>query len=150
MPHYFAIAAIVSSIGLASAAWSQDTPVTGGEEADAVEIAPAEESLKVFFPTGSARIEAQEIATLEEAARLYRDGSPIVMVVAGGADTVGDPQDNLGLSIRRAQAVADALVARGIPARRLQVLGRGNSELEVKTGDGVSTPENRVVEITWR
>lgn len=148
MPKLLGTAAILSFAMLAAPIWAQDTPATDTAEAEV--SVPAEESLKVFFTTGSARIEAKETSTLEEAARLYRDGSPIVMVVAGGADTVGDPQDNLGLSIRRAQAVADALVARGIPARRLQVLGRGTSELELKTDDGVSAAENRVVEITWR
>ncbi len=110
----------------------------------------APESLFVYFNLGSSAIVADQETTLDQAARLFRDGSPIVMVVAGGADTVGAPKKNLDLSIRRATAVAEALSARGIPVERLQVLGRGNSELHVTTDDGVAEPENRVVEITWR
>ena len=110
----------------------------------------AEEGLKVYFNTGSARITGNESRVLDQAARLYRDGSPIVMVVSGSADTVGLASRNLKLSIRRAQAVADGLVARGIPAERLQVVGRGNSELQVDTDDEVAKLENRVVSITWR
>ncbi|HEU0222076.1 MAG TPA: OmpA family protein [Paracoccaceae bacterium] len=110
----------------------------------------APESLKIYFETGSAAVAADQAATLDQAARLFRDGNPIVMIVAGVADTVGPDEMNLALSVRRAEAVAAGLADRGIPAARLQVLGRGNSELEVQTGDNVAEPENRVVEITWR
>lgn len=110
----------------------------------------APESLKVYFATGSSRIASDQQATLDQAARLFRDGNPIVMIVAGGADTVGEPKKNLSLSIYRATSVANALSDRGIPIDRLQILGRGNSELAVDTEAGVAEPENRVVEITWR
>ncbi|PYE84101.1 OmpA family protein [Pseudoroseicyclus aestuarii] len=120
---------------------------TGPEDASAQ--AP-DDSLAIFFRTGSARVDADQQQTLDQAARLFREGSPIVMIVSGGADTVGDATRNLDLSIRRAQQVADGLVARGIPAERLQVLGRGNSELPVETADGVDQRLNRQVEITWR
>ena len=110
----------------------------------------ADDALKVYFSSGSAQIGADQRATLDRAARVFRDGNPFVMIVTGGADTTGSPRLNLGLSVARANAVADALSDRGIPARRLQVVGRGNSELAVETADGVAERENRVVEITWR
>ena len=110
----------------------------------------APESLYVYFTTGSATVGADQRAALDQAARLFRDGDPIVMILAGGADTVGPADVNLDLSLARATAVADGLAARGIPVERLQVLGRGNSELTVPTDDGVDERENRVVEITWR
>jgi outer membrane protein OmpA-like peptidoglycan-associated protein len=122
------------ALGLVSAAAAQEAP----------------ESLKVYFDTGSASIGADQAQTLDQAARLFREGNPIVMIVAGGADTVGSPDYNLALSLERAGAVARGLSARGIPTERLQVLGRGVSELEVDTAADVAEPENRVAEITWR
>lgn len=110
----------------------------------------APESLKVYFDLGSARVEPGEQDKLDQAARLFREGQPYVMIVTGGADTVGPPGANLDLSLRRAQSVIDGLTARGIPVGRLQILGRGTSELAVETGDGVAERENRVAEITWR
>jgi outer membrane protein OmpA-like peptidoglycan-associated protein len=110
----------------------------------------APESLKVYFDTGSASVAADQGATLDQAARLFRDGNPIVMIVGGVADTVGPPDVNLDLSVLRAETVVQGLVDRGIPAERLQILGRGNSELEVETDDDVDEPENRIAEITWR
>lgn len=110
----------------------------------------AKEGLKLYFDTAGATIDAEGAKVLDQAARLFRDGNPIVMIVSGGADTVGLAERNLTLSIRRAIAVADGLTARGIPADRLQVLGRGESELNVRTGDEAPNPENRVAVITWR
>jgi len=107
-------------------------------------------SLKVFFDSGSASIAPDQQATLDQAVRTWRDGDWIVMVVAGVADTVGPAELNLSLSLARAAAVADSLADRGIPTARLQVHGRGNSELEVETEDDVAEPANRVAEITWR
>lgn len=109
-----------------------------------------QEPLSIRFPTGAASVPADGTSTLDEAARLFRAGNPIVMIVTGGADTVGDPQMNLALSVARAQSVADGLVARGIPADRLQVLGRGTTELPVDTDTGTAEEANRVVEISWR
>lgn len=121
-------------------------------QAETTIVAAAEESpwLKVYFPSGSASISADQAATLDRAVRTFREGDPFVMIVAGGADKVGDPTQNLGLSLQRATAVAAALTDRGIPIERLQVLGRGNSELQVATADGIAEEENRIVEISWR
>ena len=113
-------------------------------------MAHAQDDLRVYFPTGRAAIDAPQQDVLDQAARLFRDGNPIVMILTGNADTVGSPRSNLDLSIRRARAVADGLVDRGIPIERLQVLGRGNSELPVTTDTGVPNAENRSVVITWR
>ena len=129
---------------------AQSAPQTAPDTTAPGYIPPDQEGLKVYFESGSAAVRGEQRAVLDQAARLFREGSPIVMILSGNADTVGLPDSNLSLSIRRAQAVADGLVARGIPAQRLQVLGRGNSELVVPTDNGVANPENRSVTINWR
>lgn len=126
-------------------------PVVAQEAAPAATEETAESPwLKVYFDSGSATISPDQAATLDRAVRTFREGDPFVMVVAGGADKVGDPAVNLSISLQRATAVATALTERGIPIERLQVLGRGNSELQVQTPDGVAEEANRVVEISWR
>jgi outer membrane protein OmpA-like peptidoglycan-associated protein len=139
----------VAGPGGAQTAPDQTAPDQTAPEPQA-EQAEEQDSLRIYFESGSARIGTDQAATLDQAARLFRDGSPIVMIVAGGADTVGSPDRNLDLSVARAQAVVDGLLARGIPADRLQLVGRGNSELAVDTPVGVDSRENRRVEITWR
>lgn len=49
-------------------------------------------------------------------------------MVIGYSDRIGTPDYNLQLSERRAQAVADELVALGIPAQNITTAGRGASE----------------------
>ena len=112
--------------------------------------ASAPDSLKILFATGQSSISEDQRSVLDQAARLVRDGSPLVMIVAGSADTVGSGEANLNLSLQRAQVVAFALADRGIPIERLQVLGLGVSQLEVPTSQGVPNAENRYVSITWR
>jgi outer membrane protein OmpA-like peptidoglycan-associated protein len=53
----------------------------------------------------------------------------------------------MALSLRRANAVKDALVREGVPAQAIAVIGRGEAGLLVKTADGVREPQNRRVEI---
>jgi outer membrane protein OmpA-like peptidoglycan-associated protein len=53
----------------------------------------------------------------------------------------------MALSLRRANAVKDALVRNGVPAQVVAVIGRGEAGLLVQTGDGVREPQNRRVEI---
>ena len=112
--------------------------------------AQSDENLMVYFEVGSTSVEGDQAEVLDQAARLFREGSPIVMILSGGTDTLGPAALNLSLSVERAQAVLDGLVARGIPVDRLQVAGRGETDLEVVTEDSIAEPRNRYVEITWR
>ena len=124
--------------------------VVVGLAADPSAAQDEEEGLTILFATGATTVSGVEAEKLDQAARLFRDGNPVVMIVEGSADTVGDPGTNLDLSIRRARVVADGLADRGIPLDRLQVLGQGNSDLPVTTDDEVSNEQNRSARITWR
>jgi outer membrane protein OmpA-like peptidoglycan-associated protein len=112
--------------------------------------AKAPDSLVLYFASGSNALSAESKATLDQASRLYRDGKPIVMVVSGSSDSVGNAAANLKLSQARADAVLQGLIARGIPAERFQVLAKGETEPAIQTAKGVAEPRNRRVEITWR
>ena len=67
--------------------------------------------------------------------------------VTGFTDTRGTPDDNLKISQKRADAVAAELRGDGIDGRRLSATGMGRLRLKVATGDGVSEPRNRRIEI---
>ena len=99
---------------------------------------------------GSSAVRSQDEAVLEQASRAYNEGKPFVLILTGSADRVGSSRGNLPLSQKRATAVLKALLDRGIPAERFQILAKGETELAVPTEKGVSEPENRRVEITWR
>jgi outer membrane protein OmpA-like peptidoglycan-associated protein len=114
----------------------------------AAPAAPA--PLVVYFDAGSTTIRKEDRAVLDHASRAYNEGKPIVMILTGTADRTGDAAVNLEISQRRAEAVLQGLLARGIPADRFQVLAKGETELPVPTNAGVAELQNRRVEITWR
>jgi len=80
---------------------------------------------------------------LAEAQRL---GTPAISVT-GHADRSGPEDYNLALSLRRADAVREALIAGGIAPEQITVAGRGEEEPAVPTPDGVREQANRRVEI---
>ncbi len=117
---------------------------------DAAKTSTPADKLVLLFATGADGLDQQNQAILDRASRLYRDGHPIVMIVSGSTDSVGDATKNLLLSQRRANAVASGLRARGIPAERTEILAKGETNPAVEAPKGTAEPQNRRVEITWR
>ncbi len=104
---------------------------------------------EVHFDMGSATLSpgAEARARLAAAALLPMDVERIR--VTGHSDTVGSGAANLALSRARAEAVADVLVAAGIPRDRLEIaaFGQDFDVLPFPTGTGVPEPLNRCVGI---
>ena len=72
------------------------------------------------------------------------------VVITGHTDRVGSLEANDRLSLARAEAVRDLLVAGGLPRNATQVAGRGEREPVVPTADEVAEARNRRVEIKIR
>ena len=72
------------------------------------------------------------------------------MSVIGHSDTVGKPDLNEALSLKRAQAVAELLKGRGLKVDALTVESHGERNLLVPTPDETPEPRNRRVEISIR
>ncbi|UEM20168.1 OmpA family protein [Skermanella mucosa] len=70
--------------------------------------------------------------------------------VLGHTDTSGSPAYNQRLSERRASAVREALVQRGVPAGQITTRGLGETQPLIATGDGVREPSNRRAEIRFQ
>lgn len=76
------------------------------------------------------------------------------IIVTGHTDRIGNEGDNLKLSLARADAVRDMLVAKGIDARKIRTIGMGDRQpVTTCAGSGVSSTlisclqANRRVEI---
>ena len=90
------------------------------------------------------------LETIPKAAAAYRAKGGAQIKATGHTDTSGPDTYNMALSLRRANAVKDALVRDGVPERDISVVGLGESQPLVKTADGVREAQNRRVEIVIR
>jgi outer membrane protein OmpA-like peptidoglycan-associated protein len=109
--------------------------------------AVAPPSFMVFFDWDRSNLSQQALATIQQAADAFRQKGSARITATGHTDTSGPESYNMALSLRRANAVKDALVRDGVPAQAITVIGMGEKGLLVPTGDGVREPQNRRVEI---
>jgi outer membrane protein OmpA-like peptidoglycan-associated protein len=111
----------------------------------ATTVAPP--SYMVFFDWDRANLSQQALNTIKQAADAFKAKGNARITATGHTDTSGPEAYNMALSLRRANAVKDALVREGVPAQAIATVGRGEQGLLVQTGDGVREPQNRRVEI---
>src|SRR4051812_6365128 len=109
--------------------------------------AAAAPSFMVFFDWDRSDLSAQALNTIRQAAGQFKTRGNARITATGHADRSGPDNYNMALSLRRANAVKDALGREGVPATAISVLGRGESQPLVQTADGVREPQNRRVEI---
>ncbi len=108
---------------------------------------PQATSFMVFFDWDRSNLSQQALSTIAQAAQAFKAKGSARITATGHTDTSGPENYNMALSLRRANAVKDALVRNGVPATAIAVVGRGEQGLLVPTPDGVREPQNRRVEI---
>jgi len=121
-------------------------PAPAPMAAPAPAVQPARSYL-VFFDWDKATLTDRARQIISEAADNSRHVQVTRIEVNGYTDTSGTPQYNMGLSIRRANAVKAELIRDGVPAGEITTQGFGETHLLVPTGPGVREPQNRRVEI---
>jgi outer membrane protein OmpA-like peptidoglycan-associated protein len=103
----------------------------------------------VFFDWDKATLTSEARRIIANAAEDFKKTGSTRIVATGHTDTSGSAQYNMGLSIRRAEAVKAELVRLGVPATSITTIGRGQEDLLVPTKDGVREPQNRRVSIEF-
>jgi len=93
------------------------------------------------FRTSGATINPQFQPTFAHIAATLAAYPWLQVRIIGHTDHIGDPQQNLTLSVYRAQSVRDALVALGVDAYKVTYEGRGDTDPLVSN----STEEGRAV-----
>ena len=102
----------------------------------------------VYFDTNSAEIKAESSPTLTEISRLLTDRPSLKLLVVGHTDNQGDYDYNMGLSGRRAEAVARALSDQhGIDGSRLRSAGVGFLAPVASNDTAAGREKNRRVEL---
>jgi len=112
-----------------------------------VPAAAASRSYLVFFDWDKAVLTDRAKAIVAEAAANSKKVATTKIEVNGYTDTSGTASYNMGLSVRRAQAVAAELVKDGVPKQEIMIHGFGETHPLVPTGPNVREPQNRRVEI---
>ena len=105
------------------------------------------ETIYFEFDTDVLRSVSQPI--LDQLADVIRALDPSLRIrVDGHTDDTGDAEYNVDLSYRRARAVVEYLVARGVPRARLEYHGYGAAQPQAPNDDPASRALNRRVEFT--
>src|SRR5690349_13518386 len=99
---------------------------------------------RVFFETDSTDLSSQARATLDKQAQwLQRYQQYAQFTIEGHADERGTREYNIALGARRAQAVRDYLVSRGIPANRMRTISYGKERPVAVCNDISCWSQNR-------
>jgi outer membrane protein OmpA-like peptidoglycan-associated protein len=104
-------------------------------------------SFMVFFDWDRSNLSQQALNTIKQASDQFKATGKARITATGHTDKSGPENYNMALSLRRANAVKDALVRNGVPATAISVIGKGETQPLVQTADGVREPQNRRVEI---
>jgi outer membrane protein OmpA-like peptidoglycan-associated protein len=105
----------------------------------------------VYFDTDMAVIQAGSEPTLREMATLLRDNQDLNVYIVGHTDNVGTLDYNMDLSLRRAEAVVEALVKdHGVGSGRLVARGVGPLAPVASNEAEEGRARNRRVELVAR
>lgn len=105
----------------------------------------------IFFDFDQATIKSGELGKVDNlAAALANGGGPYKVTAVGHADRAGPDSYNQDLSMRRAKAIKEALVERGLSSAAISVDAKGESQPVEQTADDVAAAENRRVQVSIR
>ena len=103
--------------------------------------APVKIGKNIFFDINSSAIRADQVASIDEIAQFANNNKEIKLSLVGYADAqTGNAQVNKRISERRANAVKDALVKRGVSADRISTEWKGDTVQPFNVNE-----DNRVV-----
>jgi outer membrane protein OmpA-like peptidoglycan-associated protein len=103
----------------------------------------------VLFDTGKSTLKPGAMESINRLATFLSHNPNTKVLVEGHTDSVGSDDYNIGLSERRARAVATELESRGIPDSQIQTLGRGKDMPVASNNTPAGRQQNRRVEIVF-
>ena len=134
--------------GLPTVMSGQEVQAIAGSALAALPKPPAQFIL--YFYHDSIDLTTKSEALLQKLFVTIRDRAPVDISVVGHTDTMGKKVYNYALSLQRAMTVAGILREHGVDPSILHITSHGKDNPLVPTGDQVSEPRNRRVEITVR
>ncbi len=104
-------------------------------------------SYVVFFEKKQSDISAAGKKAIDDVLSMAKAGGEYTFILNSHTDRVGEDIENQKLTEDRAKIVRDALVRGGIDTDDIKIYAFGESDIPVKTADGVDEPANQRVEI---
>ena len=112
--------------------------------------APAPKTLTlegVNFDFDKSFIRQDDVTNLDQDVATLKEWGNVKVEVAGHTDSIGTDKYNMGLSLRRANAVRDYLISKGIAAENLTAKGYGESQPVADNQTAAGRFKNRRVEL---
>ena len=103
---------------------------------------------KVLFDLNSAEVKSEAYPMLNDSVLILKKNPNLKVEIDGHADSTGAPEYNMTLSEKRAQAVKDFFISRGINAERLTTKGFGITKPAASNKTKEGRAKNRRVELT--
>lgn len=102
----------------------------------------------IYFRVGSSRLDANSVPLLTTVTDIVNRCPSLDIVVAGHTDSAGSEQNNLQLSIARANSVMQYLVDQGIDGARVTAIGFGEARPVAPNDTARNRSRNRRIEFT--
>jgi len=103
---------------------------------------------KVLFDINSAEVKSEAYPMLIESVLILKKNPNLKVEIDGHADKTGTAEYNITLSKKRAEAIKDFFVSRGIDPQRLTTHGNGFSQPAASNKTKEGRAKNRRVELT--
>jgi outer membrane protein OmpA-like peptidoglycan-associated protein len=113
-------------------------------------IPPPSPVFVLHFRFESDELTPESRGLLPQILKIVRQHPLANVVVTGHTDTMGTPQANYQLGLKRATFVRNRLIAAGLAAERIEVSSLGESDPLIRTRDETAEPRNRRVDIAVR
>jgi len=102
----------------------------------------------VFFDSGKSTLKSSSFKSLNSLAELLKTKKTLIIEIGGHTDNVGKPEANLTLSKRRADAVKNYLVRKGVNAQQIKTKGYGDTVPVADNSSSQGRQQNRRTQIT--
>ena len=102
-----------------------EKPIEVNFEVKPIEAGKSVQINDIYYATASYEINTKSYAVLNEFAEFLKTNPTVKVEIRGHTDNIGSAQTNITLSNRRAQAVYDYLLSKGVPKANVSYKGYG-------------------------